>query len=265
MKLKNNNRHCKCVAIMLSCLLAVSTFTPLTGQARAADDLHAIGHIFASEGAKLRLPSGDWIDLGKTSVPLFSASRIKTEKGSIYINLASAGIIEAPRDSEFHIARTEEGITLNLQKGGASFSISGSVNFSVITPIVTIKGASQTAALKSVASSREMGGVVVINDNSVLVRATKGDMTVLTVDGKGSVVKSGEAIRVAELKPKTPSSPAGVPAAPAKGLIDKTAAVLGVSKGAATVIMAVAATGVVAGGAVAMSGGGGDGGGSICQ
>ena len=98
-----------------------------------------------------------------------------------------------------------------------------------------------------------------MNNNSVLVRATKGNMTVLTVDGKASVVKSGEAIRVAELKPKTPSSPAGIPAAPAKGLIDKTAAALGVSKGAATVIMAVAATSVVAGGVVAMSGGGGGG------
>jgi hypothetical protein len=93
MKLKKDSHHCKCVAILLSFLIAVSTFTPLTGQARAADDLHAIGHIFASEGAKLRLPSGDWIDLGKTSLPLFSASRIKTEKGSVYINLAGAGII----------------------------------------------------------------------------------------------------------------------------------------------------------------------------
>jgi hypothetical protein len=143
---------------------------------------------------------------------------------------------------------------LNLQKGGASFSISGSVNFSVITPIVTIKGASQTAALNSVTSSREVGGVVVINDNSVLVRAVKGNMTVLTEDGKGTVVKSGEAIRVAELKPEPPLSSPGVPAAPAKGFIEKNAKTL-------AAITIVAATAVFASGSVDMSGGGG---GSSC-
>ena len=126
---EKDSRHSKYVAGLLSCLIALSTFTPLTGQARATYELHAIGHIFASEGAKLRLPSGDWVNLGKASVPLFSASLIKTEKGSVYINLAGAGIIEAPRDSEFHIARTEEGITLNLQKGGTSFSTSGPSQF----------------------------------------------------------------------------------------------------------------------------------------
>ena len=193
----------KIIPFALSLSLIFSSFPYKLRAANAGEtSSNSLGEIIASGDAKMKVDTGQWLNIGPTALPLFSGSKIIIEEGNAVITLRNNELIEVLSDSDLSI-RKEGDILLELSKGNIRFSANPNRGLSIHTPLVTIESGSKYTASKDFvipANSEDTTGIIKVEENSITsILSLRGPLRVTTADNKSQIVTDGEGIQVAQL------------------------------------------------------------------
>ncbi|MBM4333075.1 MAG: FecR domain-containing protein [Deltaproteobacteria bacterium] len=174
----------------LSCFLCLALIL-LTGgfsttMAGGKEKSLLIGEMVSRGEVKFEAREKVWKEVEPSYFPVFSGVKIKTEKGTATISLATHNQVEMGQNSIISFDQKEQ---LRLYRGRVDFRISHKKDLSLRVGNLTVIGtphlqAAQSPAVISPGGEEAIGSLFLHSNGSVTIKSAKGKLLILNQDRK---------------------------------------------------------------------------------